>query len=63
MSTREQELEAALADMFALIDEGFLCRSTRLDHEPDWALRVSRGIARMAKAARLLPETSNDSSK
>lgn len=51
---RVAALEAALRDVFNLIDEGFLCRSTKLDHKPDWAIRVTRGLKRLADAHRLI---------
>ena len=39
LTKQRNELLAACKDIFALMDEGFLVRSTADDHEPDWAIK------------------------
>lgn len=41
----------ALADMFDLLDEGFLVRNTTRDDEPDWWIRQLSFVRRLAACA------------
>lgn len=50
MTPREAQLEAALKDVFAMIDEGLLVRNTAFDHEPEWAMQALRFTQRLQKA-------------
>ena len=54
---RVAELEAALRDMFALIDEGFLCRDISRDAESGWAIKQLGFVQRLAKANQALGES------
>lgn len=49
-------LKAALADVFDLIDSGWLIRDTTHDSEPDWALRQLPQVQRLAAAKKLMEE-------
>lgn len=58
-ANRIRALKATLADLFALIDEGQLVRSTANDADPDWHMKSLRFVHRLAKAqANLEPESS-----
>jgi len=48
--SRETQLEAALRDMFAMIDEGLLVRSIVNDHEGDFHLRMVKFMQRLQRA-------------
>lgn len=48
--SREERLRLALADMLALIDEGWLVRNTANDSQPDWAIRQLGYVRRLAAA-------------
>jgi hypothetical protein len=54
------DLYAALTDMFALIDEGWLVRQTNEDHKPAFAVRMLPFVARMQKAQAALSKARND---
>ncbi len=43
-------LRAALQDMFALVDEGWLVRNTENDAAPDWGMRQLGFVRRLQKA-------------
>ena len=48
------ELVAALADVFAMMDEGYLVRDTSEDAEPGFAMRQLPYVQRLAKARAML---------
>lgn len=51
----ERKAQAALADLFAMIDEQLLVRNTSHDNEPDWTMRLAKFACRLAKASHALP--------
>lgn len=51
-----ERLAAALKDIFALMDEGWLGRDTSKDHEPGWAMKQIEPIQRLKKAHDTLAE-------
>ena len=53
---RETRLREALKDLFALMDEGWLGRDTRFDHEPGWGLRQMPYVERLKNAHDALAE-------
>ena len=48
------DLIAALADVFAMMDEGYLVRDTSEDGRPDWAQRQFPYVQRLSKARETL---------
>lgn len=52
--SQEERLKAALTDVFALMDEGFLVRNIANDHESDWAIKTVRYMKRLSDAHRAL---------
>ncbi len=56
MSTQEknEQLKAALHDMFSLIEEQHLVRNTKHDNEPGWAMKQLQFVSRLAKAQKAL---------
>lgn len=48
------KLRAALADVFSMIDDGFLGRDISKDHEPDWYEKTIPYIIRLNRAHTLL---------
>jgi len=57
LQARQELLEAALKDMFALIDEGWLVRDIRRDGNPLWALEQIGNVRRLADAKKALDNT------
>lgn len=47
-------LRAALSDVFAMIDEGWLGRDISKDHEPDWAMKQAPYLMRLKAAQKSL---------
>lgn len=52
-----EKLREALADVFALLDEGWLCRDISQDHKNDFALRQIPFVARLKQAKDTLDMT------
>lgn len=50
LRSERSEMLAALKDMFALIDEGWLVRDTSGDGNPSWAMKQLRFVQRLQKA-------------
>lgn len=51
-ANRIRATQAALADMFAMLDEGLLERSTKNDAAPDWHARMLAFMKRLEAAYR-----------
>ena len=56
LEARVVELEGALRDMFALIDDGFLCRDISRDAEPGWSIKMLGFVQRLAKNKQALKD-------
>ena len=54
---RVRELEEALKDVFALMDEGFLVRNIDGDGASDWAVKLVPYMVRLKKAYDALGKT------
>jgi hypothetical protein len=63
LQSRERELRAALTDVFALIDSGYLVRNIADDAEPGWAMRQLHNVQRLAKAYAVSLTTSREGEK
>ncbi len=60
---RIRALEGALADVFALIDEGFLVRDISKDADPLWVLNSLRFVTRLKVAHAVLSPPVGDPEK
>ena len=56
LRNRIAELGGALQDMFALIDDGFLCRDISRDAEPGWSIKMLGFVQRLAKNKQALKD-------
>ncbi len=57
LERRIQALEAALRDMFALIDERFLVRNIEGDAASDWAIKTVGFLKRLANNHAILHDS------
>jgi hypothetical protein len=53
---RIEDLEAALKDIFALMDENKLVRNVSNDNDPLWSLHALNFVRRLAKAKALIED-------